>query len=170
MRKAFTLIEMMVSISILSIMVLYLYQSYASLNRSNETIEKEMKSVKHIQKLNKVVFLDFSLGIHKSTKIINRDNNEDFVFLQSSNSLHQRFHQYIAYVVKDEKLYRLESLQAFQSYEISVDHHFDVDYLGEVESFRVYKSKSEKREVYLVDIDFKNQEDLILKINVLNQY
>jgi prepilin-type N-terminal cleavage/methylation domain-containing protein len=167
-RKAFTLIELMISISILSIMMLYLYQSYASLNRSNVIVEKEVEGLLGTQKLKKVLFLDFTLALSQSVLIQNRETNEDFVFLQSTYSIHKRFNPYIAYIVKENKLYRLESLKKFQTYELSADSVFDVDFIGKVDSFRVYKSSSSEKESYLLDVDFKNMEDLILKVNVLN--
>ncbi|MFT5659650.1 MAG: prepilin-type N-terminal cleavage/methylation domain-containing protein [Sulfurimonas sp.] len=169
-RKAFTLIELIISISILSIMMLYLYQSYASLNRSNDIVQKDTQNILSMQKLKKVIFLDYSLALHKSVKIVHRDSKEDFVFFQSSHSLHKRYNPYIAYIVKANKLYRLESLKAFKSYDLGVDAVFDVDFIGEVENFRVYKSTDLQKEKYLLDIDFKNIEDLILKVRVLNEF
>ena len=167
-RKAFTLIELMISISILSIMMLYLYQSYSSFNRSNIIVKKEIEEIVSTQKLKKVLFLDFSLALPQTTTIQNRESNEDFVFLQSTNSIHKRFNPYIAYIVKEKKLYRLESLRAFKAYDISADAFFDIDYIGEVDSFRIYKSSNNQKEAYLIDVDFKNIEDVILKVNVLN--
>lgn len=169
-RKAFTLIELIISISILSIMMLYLYQSYASLNRSNDIVEKDMQNILSAQKLKEVIFLDLSLALQNSTRIRNRDTKEDFIFFQSSHSLHNRYNPYIAYIVKKNKLYRLESLKSFISYDLTIDATFDVDIIGEVENFRVYKSKDSQKEQYLVDIDFKNIEDLILKVRVLNEF
>ena len=148
--------------------MLYLYQSYASLNRSNVVVKKEVQGILSTQKLKKVIFLDFTLALPQTTTVQNRETNEDFVSLQSANSIHKRFHPYIAYIVKEKKLYRLESLKAFTSYQISADALFDIDFIGEVDSFRVYKSSKVKKETYLLDIDFKNMEDLILKVNVLN--
>ena len=46
MRKAFTLIELMISVSILSIMMIFLYKSYASVNMSNKFYEKEVELIK----------------------------------------------------------------------------------------------------------------------------
>jgi len=168
-RGGFTLIELMISISILSIMMIFLYQSYASLNASNKNLKNEITTITSIQKLKKVIYLDFSLALHKSTKIENREKTEDVVFLQSSNSIHKRYNPYIAYIVKENKLYRLESLREFKEHQLAIDSEFDVDYLGEVDSFRVYKSSSDKKELHLVHIDFKNFEDILLKVKVLNE-
>jgi len=170
MRKAFTLIELMVSISILSIIMIFLYKSYASLNHSNSFYKKEVSYIKSEQLKKRVLFLDFSLAIQTKTKIdvINQDKKEDIVFLQSSNSIHKRYNPYIAYIFKDSKLYRLESLREFKGYPLSADAEFSVEYFGEADSFRVYKSQNRDKELsLLVHVDFKEDEDILLKIKVL---
>ncbi len=172
-RKAFTLIELMVSISILSLMMVFLYQSYASLNKSNSIYKEELNYIKSEKKKKRIIYLDLSLALFNSIKILNQDTQEDVLFLQTSNSIHKRYNPYIAYVIKENKLYRLESLRPFKYYPLSSDSEFDTDYLGEVESFRVYKTtkKVEKNipELYLVHIDFKFENDLLMKIKVLNE-
>ena len=168
-RRGFTLIELMVSISILSIMMIFLYQSYSSVNSSNKNLKNEIIGITGTQKLKKVIYLDFSLALHKSVKILNQDAREDVLFLQSSNSMHKRYEPFVAYIVKEDKLYRLESLKEFQEYPLAMDSEFDVDYLGEVDSFRVYKSTNDKNELYLVHAEFKNFEDILLKVKVLNE-
>ena len=169
MRKAFTLIEMLVSVTILSIMMIFLYESYASLNKSNQIYKNEVNSIKSEQIKKRVIYLDFSLALHKKTNILNQGTKEDIVFTQSSNSIHKRYNPYIAYIVKDFKLYRLESLKEFKEYPLSLDVEADVDYLGEVNSFRVYRSKEKDKEIYLVHVDFKESDDILLKIKVLNE-
>jgi len=173
MRKGFTLIELMVSITILSVMVVFLYESYASLNRSNKFYAKELVRITEQQLKKRVVFLDYSLSIAKSLKIHKQDRVEDVVFMQTSHSLHKIYNPYVAYVIKEKKLYRLESLKEFKEYPFSVDDEYVVDYLGEVDGFRVYKSDKKTQgsaaELYLVHIDFKVGDDILLKIKVLNE-
>ena len=173
MRKAFTLIEMMVSISILSIMMIFLYQSYASLNKSNSFYKKKVTNIKNEQVKKRVLFLDFSLALHNSVKITNQDRESDVVFMQSTNSLHKRYNPYVVYILKEKKLYRLESLKKINEYPLGVEDEYIVDYLGAVESFRVYKSNKKVggviSEAYLVHIDFIEEEDILLKIKVLNE-
>lgn len=166
-RAAFTLIELMISIAILSIMMLYLYNSYASLNIENTLLEKEVKHITDIQKIKKVIYRDFSLAT-TDPKIQQREKNEDFVRLTSSNSLHRRFNPYVTYILKNKKLYRLESFHEIKHYQLGVDDLFDVDYLGEADIFKVYASSKKSEKKYLVHIDFKNMEDILYKIKVLN--
>ena len=173
MRKGFTLIELMVSITILSVMVVFLYQSYASLNRSNKFYANELTNMTAQQLRKRVLFLDYSLAAFSSIKIKNLAREEDIVFMQTSHSLHKIYNPYVAYVIKEKKLYRLESLREFKEYPLGVDDEFVVDYLGEVNSFRVYKSdknsKDKAGEVYLVHVDFEKEEDILLKIKLLNE-
>lgn len=168
-RGGFTLIELMISISILSIMMIFLYRSYASLNFSNKILKTELTTLTDVQKLKKLLYLDLSLAEYESTKVENREDTEDFVILQSLNSIHKRHKPFVTYIVKENKLYRLESLKNLSSYRLAQDSEFDADYLGEVKSFRVYKSSNVDNELYLVHIDFTNLEDILLKINVLNE-
>jgi len=162
MKKAFTLIEMLISISILSIMMIFLYKSYASLNSSNSLLKDEVNSIKKQELKRKVLFLDFSLIINNKINILNRDTKEDVVFIQSKNSIHKRINPYITYIVKDSILYRLESLEKFYTANLRFDNEFVYDTLGEVNSFRVYNSR-DKNPSFLIDIDFKNEEDILIK-------
>lgn len=166
MRRAFTLVEIVVSISILSIIMIFLHKSYSSLNSSNDFYKKEVSKIKTTQLKKKVIYLDFLLAFDKSVNILNQDKNQDVVFLQSSNSMHQRYNPNIAYIFKEQKLYRLESLNAFKEYPLSVDNtDFSVEYFGETDSFRVYQSDNNSTASYLVHVDFKEDEDILLKTN-----
>lgn len=167
MRKGFTLIEMMISITILSVMILFLYQSYASLNDSNALYKMKVESIKKIEAKKRVIFLDFSLALFGSQKITNKAKDEDEVLLQSSNSIHKRINPYITYIIKEKKLYRLESLKPL-SLPIATDAEFDVDDLGKVKSFRVYKSTTDATST-LINIDFENSEEVLMKVKGLNE-
>lgn len=171
-RDGFTLIELLVSVTILSIIMIYLYQSYASLNRSNSFYKVQADSLEKHEVKKNLIYLDFSLALDTTNSIIKKDKIEDTVSFKTSNSLHKRYNPYIAYMVNDSKLYRLESLKKL-IFPLSQDNMFDVDYLGDVNSFRVYKHdkklKTKTSELYLVHIDFKKEEEILLKIRVLNE-
>jgi len=168
MRKAFTLIELLISIMILSILMLFLYKSYAGLNRSNKIIAKEIQKIQNYQLIKKTLYMDFSLALKNSVMILNQDRKNDVVFMQSSHSLHRRINPYIAYILKDKKLYRLESLKPYKEYPLAADTEFVSDYLAEVKSFRVYASNGKAKNFYLLHILFADKEELILKVKLLN--
>ena len=166
---------MMVSITILAIMMVYLYQSYASLNSSNTLLQRATDNIKEIELKKRVVFLDFSLALKSDAKghlnILNQSAEEDVVVMQSSHSLHKRHNPYVGYLVKNKKLYRIESLKPLNRYPLGVESEFEADMLGEVKSFRVYKNKPKEdnaSEAYLVHIDFEKEEDILLKVKTLN--
>ena len=164
-KNAFTLIELLISVSILSMIMIYLYTSYANLNSSNKIIKKEVEKSISLQKIKKVFYLDFSLAMGEI--IINsKKKNEDFVSFQSAHSLYQRFNPYITYIIKDKILYRLESLRQMKKFELSEESEFEVEKIGEVEIFRVYKSKEGKN--FLLHIKLLEIEEILLKVIVLN--
>ena len=169
MKRAFSLIELIISISILSLMMIFLYKSYASLNLSNKVYEKKSTKIKDMQEIKKIIFLDFSLKLQTKYEILNRTAKEDVVFFQTSNSIHKNYNPYVAYVVKESKLYRLESLRRFEEYPLSSHMMFDIYEIGDIDSFRVYKSRNQDEEIFLVHVAFKNKEEMVLKIRSLNE-
>jgi len=164
MRKAFTLIELIVSIGILSIIMIFLYKSYASLNKSNILYEKKLQTINDKQLKKKIIYLDFFLAFSKEVNILNQDPDADIVFLQTKNSMHARFNPYVAYIFKDKKLYRLESLKRFNEYPLDPQSDFSMEYFGEAEIFRVYKSQKKDANSFLVHINFGKQDTILLKI------
>ncbi|PHS56731.1 MAG: hypothetical protein COB17_08480 [Sulfurimonas sp.] len=173
-RSAYTLIELLISVSILSIMIVFLYKSYSTLNISNKIYANELDKIKSHQIKKKIIFSDFSLIIDKDIKVLNQDKHMDIVYFQSSNSIHKRYNPYISYIAKNNKLYRLESLKKFKEYPLLNDSVYDVDYFGEINDFRVYQSKekkdtnSTKIDSYLIDVNFKKEEEILYKIVPLN--
>lgn len=163
MRKGFTLIELMISIVILSIIMVFLYKSYAELNAQNKKYEQVSSEIKKFELIKEMLFLDISLSKSKSMTIIHLDPKEDIVFFQSAHSIHDRINPYIGYIVKDQKLYRIESLRPLKSYPIESNIDFDIDLLGDVENFRLYPATSSKEE-YLADISFKQKQRILIKI------
>lgn len=173
MRKAFSLIELLISITILSLMMVALYKSYSSLNMSNEIYKDKSNSIKTIELKKKTIYLDLSLAIPSSNleslRYLDQDTKLDIISFQSTNSIHKRFNPYITYIVKDSILYRLESLKIIKKYPFDSDINADIDEFGEVDEFKVYKSKAKKYEAYLVDIKFKDGSYILQKVKVLSQ-
>jgi len=167
MRAAFTLIELMVSILILSLMMLFLYKSYAGLNKSNAFYAAEVEKISMQERIKKVLYLDITQA--KSIAIQNQSTTEDVIFMQTTHSVHRRTHPYVAYILKNKKLYRLESLKAFVEYPLAADSEFVADELGDVELFRLYASKEQSKNLYLLHTLFGNKEEILLKLKALNK-
>ena len=172
MRRAFTLIELMISISILSMIMLFLYKSYAELNLSNRAYSDKSHELEKFQMIKKVFYLDISLALPQDNNgsivtISSVDSDIDRVFMQTSHSLHRRINPNVAYIVKDSHLYRIESQSVLKEYPFASDILLDVDYMGDIKRFRLYPSKNKK--AYIYDIDFKNRAALFMKVKALNE-
>lgn len=166
-RTAFTLIELLISITILSLLMLALYKAYDALNISNAIYKSKSDSIESLSLKKRTIYLDFALSFNGSIKYLDQEPKEDMVTMQSSNSIHKRYNPYITYLVKDEKLYRVESLQKVIEYPFSSDIIADIDEIGEVTKFKVFKSS--KSESYMIDSRFKNGDRILLKVKVLNE-
>ena len=164
MRKAFTLIELLISIVILSMLMLFLYKSYAGLNKSNAVFFQKVEQVRSLETIKKTLFLDFYTAVNGVITIKKEDKKEDTVSFQTNNSLHQRFAPYVAYLVKEKILYRLESLKPFVQFPLESGSNFVVDALGKVEIFRVYPSKDVKKKLVVVHVLFESKDEIVLKI------
>jgi prepilin-type N-terminal cleavage/methylation domain-containing protein len=173
-RHAFTLIEMLVSITILSIMMIFLYKSYAQMNQANSVYETKASLAQNLFAKKKTLFLDFTLAHAGSISIHNQDKHSDVVFMQTSHSLYGRIEPYVAYIKKANHLYRIESKFPFKEYPLTSDTNFFGDSLGEVDTFRLYKNKSDlnttQPQEYLLHLLFKDKEEILYKLKPLNEY
>jgi prepilin-type N-terminal cleavage/methylation domain-containing protein len=165
-RGAFTLMELLISIMILSILMLALYKAYDALNMSNKTYKKKSQSIKALTVKKRTIYLDFALSVKGSFKHLDQEPKKDIVTFASINSIHKRYKPYITYFTKNEKLYRIESLQMISEYPFASDIIADVDEIGDVKKFKVFKSN--KSESYLIDARFKDANNILLKVKVLD--
>lgn len=164
MRKAFTLVELMVSIAILSIIILFLYKSYAELTLQNKHYTKAIEKIRHYQKLKKLLYLDILLSKEATVRIEKEDAKIDFVFFQTKNSVFDRINPYVAYIVKEQKLYRVESLTPLTMPLSTEQRDLDIMLLGEVKHLRLYADNKKSSRTFLLDVALKNFEPFVLKI------
>ena len=146
--------------------MVFLYKSYASLNKSNSNFKKEVEVLESLKQKKKILFLDFSVSKFASVAIQRLDRQNDMVLLKSANSVHKRFNPYLAYIISNKILYRIESLKPI-AYPLDVSSEFDVDEFGEVARFKIFESKS--KDSYIIDVKFKNSQKILLKIKALNE-
>jgi len=166
-KNAFTLIELLISITILSIVMLFLYKSYADLNKTNKLYEKEVLKLQHISRIKQTLYLDLLLATKETLRVSHPDVKFDFVSFTTNHSLHRLVKPYVAYIVKENILYRLESNKAIQSAEISREQPFIIDKIGSVKKFELYTPKEKEGNV-IMEAKLKNLASIILKVKVLN--
>lgn len=139
MKKAFTLIELMISIILLSIIVTFLYQAVAQLQHSNQRLLVRADEVDRRENILKLLYNDFINA--RSLSWRDKLTQTDKIVLKTSNSLYDMSEPYVHYrVYPDEKsLRRIESPAEVLDSERSV-FRFDTVLQG-VESFKVYVSR-----------------------------
>ena len=162
-KRAFTLIEMIISIIILSLIVMFLYAGLNSLEKSSTFLQNFTKE----DRLNSRVKKLFILDILQSQDInITRVNKKiDTISFISNNSLHNTPLSKITYAVNSNKeLVRLEGqnyklpLKQEQIYSIN----FDI-ILRDIEYFRIYQNQKNSTILFVIkqkNKDFKYLEML----------
>lgn len=166
-RGAFTLIELMVSIVILSILMLFLYKSYADLNKTNKVYEAEVKKLKKASLLRETLYLDILLASKESMVITHESPEFDFVSFSTVHSLHRLIKPYVAYIIKEGMLYRLESNKKIDSAQISREQQFIVDKIGKVVKFKLFRA-TKAIPLFLLDAEFQGLAPFLVKIKALN--
>lgn len=160
--KAFTLLEMLIAIVIFTLISIFLYRSLSTVNSTNRFYGQQLNRISYEQKLLKTLYLDLSMAVIRSVFIINQDKDTDVVLMQTSHSVHQRILPYVGYVVRNKKLYRIESSDKL-AYPFNEETEMVVDEVGEIEHFRLYASKTH----FLLDYS-SNEDPKLMKIRGLN--
>jgi len=168
MKKAFTLIELVVAIIILSILMVFLYKSYADTNRVNKTYAKAVYKLTKEKLIKRTLYLDFMQAHKKSIFIQHIDKNFDFISFMTGHSIHRRINPYVSYIVKEKVIYRLESLQQIKSLDINRDITYDIDKIGVVEKFKLFGTKDNKKEHFLLDLELLKNPKILFKLKILN--
>jgi len=168
MKKAFTLMELIIAILILSLLMLFLYKSYSNLNKSNRVYSRLVDHLTTVEHIRKTLYLDLSMATRESIIIEHIDKQYDFISFETKNSLHKRINPYVCYLIKENILYRLESLIQITSTEISRDIEFDIDKVTNVKKLKLFTTRDKKRELYLLDLRLKETQKMLLKVKVLN--
>ncbi len=166
-RRAFTLIELMISIMILSVLMLFLYKSYTDLNKANKTYAKAVEELHDASLVKQTLYLDILLSSKKSVLVTHESSKYDFVSFSTEHSLHRLIKPYVAYVVKDTNLYRVESNKEINTSIISREQPIIVDRIGDIKKFKIYPSKNADG-VVLIEAAFKNMAPTIFKVKALN--
>ncbi len=115
MKKAFTLIELILAIAIFSIIIVYMYQAVASTKKSVSAYERVYEQDRQALIVKNILYNDIfnQTDPYKDT-LIQTELPFSVYYLRTNNSLHDIPSPYVAYAVKDEVLYRYESVKPFK--------------------------------------------------------
>ena len=105
MKKAFTLVEILISVGLLSILIMFMYKTLGTMKKSNTVYERHYSKLMSNTKIHETMFLDLA----QSDKVDIKSGDFDRVIIRSNNSHFHIIHPYISYLVKENVLYRIES-------------------------------------------------------------
>jgi len=149
-RRAFTLIELMVSIALTVIIVFFLYKALSSQQISNAVLQKRTSAMKNRDKIFYLLYLDIKES--NSTKIAKTFNKDySILYVDTKNSLHNLSFSHVVYYVNAKKktLVRLESSRKI-SLPIKLEDlpFIYINILGQnVEKFRIFSQQFSARQI-----------------------
>ncbi len=158
MKKAFTLIEVMISIVLLMIIIGFLYQSLDITEKSNKFFKEKLIKKQDTNRIKSIFFKDILYSIKennkKEIKNLDIDKNKNTIFrIKSSNTYHDTFFQNITYLIsKKNNLIRIESKQLFDKNKLN-DEFFKNAFLDTIatgiEKFKIIEKDKNKYVIYL---------------------
>lgn len=155
--------EILISVGLLSVITLFLYQTYASLQKSNRFYGDELASASQEQQLRKTIYLDLALSMPDSFNVINISTTEDIITMRSSHSVHHRIMPYITYMLKEGQLLRIESSQEL-IFPLIGDEEMVIDEIAEAKVFRVFQKEAS----FLVHLEENDKKMILFRTNRLN--
>lgn len=164
-KKAFTLIEVLISITLLIIIVLFLYQALDITTKSNKFFSNKLSIQTDRIRLKDIFVMDI---IHSGANMIeniteNRDKNT-ILSLKSTNTYHHSSYNNITYLIsREDNLIRIENKIKFTKGKVDYDF-FNQAYIdilaSNIDKFKVaYKNKK-----YSIYIKFKDESDMMFVV------
>ncbi len=138
MKKSFTLLELLISISIFMIMVIFLYKTIEQTKYSNNSFSKKEKLLKEFNHLHNLFLEDIAEASNINISVDKEKNS--IVRIVTNNTYHNPYFNNITYFLSpSKKLLRIESLEFFNEQEPLNINFFEnsfIDILQEnIESF-----------------------------------
>lgn len=122
-KKAFTLLEVVISITIFMIILIFIYKVFDDTKVSNEKFEQHIYKSEDINNLYKIIFEDIAEARTSITLQNDRDKNAIVTF-QSNNSFNNPFNLHKTYMISSNNhLVRIESKEAFKKENSGLDFY-----------------------------------------------
>jgi len=155
-KSAFTLIEILISVTLLSLVLMALYQSADTLRKSNLHLFEYIEQSSHTLKGSKTLYRDLMHSDHNIS--INTDEKfHRLTINKTTHSIHGLSQAKVVWLVYKEEntLLRLEGGK--YSIPLKNEEQVEIDVISKnIELFRVYKSK--KKSKILAIIKIKNRD------------
>ena len=171
LKPAFTLIEVMVSVVLLSLMITYLYNALGVLQNSNSSLLSKEKQLDTRDFLFSLLYKDL-FESRSATVTSTQSKDFDILKIKTANSLHDITTPNVMYVVvkEEKKLIRIESTKTFAlpiPMESMYMLHAD-EVAKEVEFFKIYsESSSENNQTNSGNVQNDVQKEVTVTGNIL---
>lgn len=167
MKKSFTFIEVIISITIFSIVLIMMYKTLNLTKLSDNFFLKQTTKVTNINTIKKIIFEDIieSLEVKKIKK---EKHSNDYFTLKTSNVFHKTTNKFVTYFVsKENNLIRIESNKYFDiskvNYDLLEKSFIDI-LLKDVVLFKISYAKK----IFSVAIKQKNEEIFFVNSIIMN--
>ncbi len=169
MKKSFTLLEVIISISLFMIILLFLYKVLDQTKFSNNLFSKKENYIISQNNLYDI-FLDDILKSQSDINITRDKDKNSIVIFKSLNSNHNVYYTNITYLISSSsKLVRIESKDKFilsnSSQEFYNNAYIDI-LLDDIEYFEVNYNKKDKNVVFAIKQKDKNR--ILFKTSIIN--
>ncbi len=150
-KNAFTLIEVLISITLLSLVLMALYKSADILRASNKNLFTYLETTTNNLKWAKTLYMDL-IKSDGNISIINKNRKFDRVIIYNSkNSIYGLYNAKIEWLVYKDKnqLIRVEG----NNYELPLksEQNIAIDKIAtNMELFKIYKNKNKKKDKILL--------------------
>jgi len=158
-KRAFSLIEILISISLFSLILIFLYETLDMTTKSNQFYSKKLEMKQNKNHLKSIIFSDLINIKNTNTKYIaitDRRKNSILNF-KTQNTYHNPFYNNITYLVtKNKNFVRIESKNKFDIKKLD-DEFFKYTYI-DILSTNVskLKIKQEDKKFYFY-IEYKDK-------------
>ncbi len=159
-KRAFTLVELIISVILLGLIVNFLYTSVSNLQKSNILLANLSKESQKKEQIINLLYSDILLAT--DINITGRKNST--LKLQTKNSIFDIEYPYVAWLISKDNmtLLRVESIKKLDDKSVENRDLYHISVVKEgCERFMIYNSKDKKN--ILVHIKFKDEEPILFE-------
>lgn len=165
MKKAFTLLEVVISITIFLIVIVFMYKVLDDTKLHNKKFDEYLTREFKINGLNRLFIEDISEKIGE-VEIIRDRNKNDILSFKTKNTFYNPFYNNILYILNEKNLLRVESLNKIDiksfAYDSLDDSYIDV-IATDINKLNVLNSK-DKMILFLVRENNKKEVFTVFKM------
>lgn len=168
-KKGFTLIEVLISITLLSLVLMALYRSSDILRRSNKHLYEHLEKSTQSLNGNRILYMD----LIQSDENITINNDKEFHRIMIKNTSHSLYGQSMAQVSwlvskKDNTLLRIEGSRYILP--LKEDMHVEIDPIVEhVELFKIYRNKKRDKLLILLQHNGRPVQSFMIQNRVIGK-